>query len=64
MQKLKPILSGPNAEAFGCQTCNNRRDDMCWHDKQLPRPIMTWGWCPEKLIEGPVRACQARRRTR
>jgi hypothetical protein len=52
----KPILSGPNAEAFGCATCEHRRNDLCWHDRHLPRPIQTWGYCPKTEQPGPVRA--------
>ncbi len=63
-RKYEPILTGANAETFGCQACDSVRGDMCWFDKRLPRPISTWGWCPSQQIEGPVQLWRGRRGAR
>ena len=54
-----------NSEFFGCRDCKHRRKDFCYHDRFLPRPIPTWGWCPlQPDVDGPVQMWRGPRRQR
>lgn len=64
MKRRSDALLGENGAVFGCASCQHQKRGMCWFDKLLPRPVVSWGHCPEKQICGPVRAWEASKRAR